>query len=164
MNAPDQEPGRRSLPHHPPQDVVNQSIIIYVTVNVDQRRSLLDRADAATTILNAWKEAIHWVIGRYVIMPDHIHFFCAPATMPNTPLKQWMQFWRSTTTRHWPRANEKPIWQKDFFDRQLRSGESYSQKWLYIWQNPIVAKFCSRPGAWPWQGELNALPWHEPPT
>ncbi|HWN95445.1 MAG TPA: hypothetical protein VNT99_10465 [Methylomirabilota bacterium] len=65
-------------------------------------------------------------------------------------------------TRNWPREDEKPIWQKDFFDRQLRSGESYSQKWLYIWENPLVAEFCSRPDNWPWQGELNVLQWHEP--
>jgi hypothetical protein len=66
--------------------------------------------------------------------------------------------------RHAPlaRVSEKPIWQKDFFDRQLRTGESYAQKWQYIWQNPIVAKFCSRPEDWPYQGELNVLPWHEP--
>lgn len=161
MNGPERDPGRRSLPHHPPRDVANQSILIYVTVNVDKRRPLLNRADAVEAILGAWHEANHWLVGRYVIMPDHIHFFCASA-VTTTALKQWMQFWRSTATRHWPRENEKPIWQKDFFDRQLRSGESYSQKWLYIWQNPIVAKFCSRPEDWPWQGEMNVLQWHEP--
>ena len=141
--------------------MVNQSIIIYVTVNVDKRRPILNRPDAVETILNAWCEANHWLVGRYVIRPDHIHFFCVPV-VPTTSLKQWMQFWCSTATRHWPRENEKPIWQKDFFDRQLRTGESYSQKWLYIWQNPMVAEICSRPGDWPHQGELNVLQWHEP--
>ena len=162
MNAPDKDSGRRSLPHHPPHDRVNQSIIIYVTVNVDKRRSILNRTGSVETILDAWREADRWAVGRYVIMPDHIHFFCAPATMPCAPLRPWMQFWRATATRDWPRAHEKPIWQKDFFDRQLRTGESYRQKWLYIWQNPIVATFCSRPEEWPFQGELNVLPWHEP--
>lgn len=164
MHVPDRDPGRRSLPHHPPHDNVNQSILIYVTVNVDKRRPLLNRADAVDTILSAWKLADHWLVGRYVIMPDHLHFFCAPAVMPMTPLKRWMEFWRSTATRQWPRPDEKPIWQKDFFDRQLRTGESYRQKWLYLWENPIVAKFCSCPEDWPWQGELNVLQWHEPAT
>jgi REP element-mobilizing transposase RayT len=163
MNAPERDPGRRSLPHHPPYDLTNQSIITYVTVNVDKRRALLNRADAVETILNAWREADHCLVGRYIIMPDHLHFFCAPVVI-DTLLKKWMEFWRFTATRYWPRENEKPIWQKDFFDRQLRTGESYSQKWLYIWQNPIVAKFCSRPENWPWQGELNVLRWHEPAT
>ncbi|HWN95444.1 MAG TPA: hypothetical protein VNT99_10460, partial [Methylomirabilota bacterium] len=73
-----------------PRDVVNQSIIIYVTVNVDKRRPLLNHADAAETILSAWRAADHWLIGRYVIMPDHLHFFCAPV-VPTTTLKQLMQ-------------------------------------------------------------------------
>jgi putative transposase len=155
-------PRRHSLPHHPPHDAVNQSVIIYVTMNVHKRRSVLNRADAVESILNAWKMANHWLIGRYVIMPEHIHFFCAPATVPVTPLKRWMEYWRFTATRSWPREDEKPIWQKDFFDRQLRSGESYRQKWFYIWQNPVVAKVCACPEDWPWQGELNVLRWHEP--
>src|ERR1017187_1107290 len=56
--------------------------------------------------------------------------------LPVTPLKRWMEFWRAEITRRWPRAGDKPIWQKDFYDRQLRSGESYHQKWLYIVENP----------------------------
>ena len=161
MNTPERDPERRSLPHHPPLEYANQSILIYVTVNVKNRRRLLNRQDTVKTVLDAWKEGNHWLVGRYAIMPDHIHFFCAPVVRTTT-LKQWMQFWQSTATRDWPRANEKPIWQKDFFDRQLRSGESYSQKWLYLWQNPVVARFCSRPEDWPWQGELNVLSWHDP--
>jgi putative transposase len=163
VNAPDRDPGRRSLPHHSPHDVINKSILIYVTVTVDRRRSILNRKDSVQTILDAWKTADEWLVGRYVIMPEHMHFFCAPRVQ-NRTLKQWMQFWRSSAARRWPREDEKPIWQKDFFDRQLRSGESYRQKWLYVWHNPFVAKFCSRPQDWPWQGELNTLVWHEPAT
>jgi len=37
-------------------------------------------------------------------------------------------FWRAEVTRRWPYPAEKPIWQRDFFDRQLRNGESYHQK------------------------------------
>jgi putative transposase len=163
VNTFDRDSGRRSLPHLPARDEVNQSVLIYVTVNVDKRRSILNQAAAVQTILNAWTEADYWLVGRYVIMPDHLHFFCAPS-QEAARLKQWMQFWRATATRRWPFADEKPIWQKDFFDRQLRHGESYRQKWLYIWQNPVVAKICSRPEDWPWQGELNNLSWHEPAT
>jgi REP element-mobilizing transposase RayT len=154
--------GRRSLPHHSPIDATNLSVIIYVTTNIDKRRQLLNRREAVETIVNAWRAANHWLVGRYVIMPDHLHFFCAPGVLPMTPLKRWMEYWRATVTRHWPWPHERPIWQKDFFDRQLRSGDSYRLKWLYVWENPTVARFCAEPGCWPWQGELNVLRWHEP--
>jgi REP element-mobilizing transposase RayT len=95
-------------------------------------------------------------------MPDHVHLFCAPRKLPLTPLKGWVQFWRAEVTRHWPHVGEKPIWQKDFFDRQIRSGESYHQKWLYLWENPIKSGLIKNPEDWPYQGELNVLQWHDP--
>lgn len=123
-----------------------------------KRRPILNRADAVETILNAWREAGHWLVGRYVIMPDHIHF-----SRRLWPRRRSRSGWSSGASQlHAIGNGEKPIWQKDFFDRQLRSGESYREKWPYIWQNPIVARFCSRPEDWPWQGELNVLQWHEP--
>ena len=73
-----------------------------------------------------------------------------------------MQFWRNESTRRWPFADEKPIWQQDFFDRQLRNGESYRQKWLYLWENPAKQKIVTKPEDWPFQGEMYILPWHDP--
>jgi hypothetical protein len=81
--------------------------------------------------------------------------------MPTMPLKQWVEFWRADVTRRWPYPEEKPIWQRDFFDRQLRSGESYHEKWLYVWENPIKDGLIKTPEDWPYQGELNHLIWHE---
>jgi hypothetical protein len=34
---------------------------------------------------------------------------------------------------------EPPHWQKGFFDHVLRSGESYTEKWHYIRDNPVRA-------------------------
>jgi len=131
---------------------------------VRQRRPLLANDAAARAILNAWQKANYWIVGRYVLMPDHLHLFCSPATFPPFSVKGWVEYWRSQSTKYWPRPHEKPIWQKDFFDRQLRSGESYRQKWDYIWENPEVAALVKDPADWPYQGELNILSWHEPTT
>ncbi len=155
------EPGRRRIPHFPPVEIRNQSIIIFVTQVVAERRALLTRREAVKILLGAWERADRWQVGHYVIMPDHVHFFCAPVQHPAVPLKQLMGFWKAEVSRHWPWLEEKPIWQRDFFDRQLRSGESYSQKWHYIRENPLRAGLADA-DRWPWQGELNELAWHEP--
>jgi putative transposase len=120
------------------------------------------RPEIHQVLLDSWRKADHWLVGRYVIMPDHVHLFCARRLVPVTSLKRWMEFWRAEATRHWPHLAEKPIWQKDFFDRQLRDGESYRQKWLYELENPVKAKLAGRWEDWPYQGELNILQWHEP--
>ena len=162
MNEPPQDPGRKSLPHLPSREFPNQSVIQFISCNIAKRRPLLARPEIHCVLLESWRKADHWLVGRYVIMPDHIHFFCAPRHVPTTPLKRWMEFWRADATRHWPHLMEKPIWQKDFFDRQLRGGESYREKWFYELENPVKAKLVARWEDWPYQGELDVLSWHEP--
>jgi len=160
MNS-NSEPGRKHLPHLPPMEFHNQTIFQYVTVCANKRRPILARPEIVQLLLNCWSNANHWTVGRWIVMPDHLHLFCTPAKFPRTPLKQWMQFWRNESTRHWPFPDEKPIWQSDYFDRQLRSGESYHQKWLYVWENPIKKNFVKKPEDWPFQGEMNVIQWHE---
>ena len=161
MHFPQRDPGRQSLPHLAPFEFPNQATIQYVTVCVAKRRQILARPEIVRLLVDSWRQAEHWLVGRYVVMPDHLHLFCAPAKVPTTPLRNWMSFWRNLATRKWPNPDEKPIWQKDFFDRQLRSGESYHQKWLYLWENPIKNGLIKTPEDWPFQGELNLLHWHE---
>ncbi len=100
----------------------------------------------------AWSAADHWVVGRYVVMPDHIHLFCAPARQEALELKRWVHFWKSYASRHWPAPSEHPIWQTDFWDSQLRSADSYEGKWEYVWNNPVRHGLVVR-GAQPGQTE-----------
>jgi putative transposase len=43
-------------------------------------------------IVDAWQEARSCLVGRYVIMPNNIHLFCAPGVFPPEPLKQWVRY------------------------------------------------------------------------
>jgi hypothetical protein len=55
-----------------------RSIIIFLTVCTHRRRGLLANDEAAKLIIVAWQAANFWRVGSYVIMPNHIHLFCAP--------------------------------------------------------------------------------------
>jgi len=122
---------------------------------------LLANKRAAGLIITAWQAANFWRVGRYVIMPDHIHLFCAPNTFPPQPLKNWVSFWRNHVTRAWPHRNQTPIWQRDYWDRQLRRHESYAQKWKYVVNNPVRHGYVAHAEYWHFQGELNVLSWHD---
>jgi putative transposase len=102
-----------------------------------------------------------WRVGHYVIMPDHIHLFCAPNTFPAHPLKGWIECWRNQVTPAWPHRGQVPIWQREFWDRQLRCSESYAEKWHYVANNPVRHGYVRRAEDWPYQGELNVLEWHD---
>jgi REP element-mobilizing transposase RayT len=139
-----------------------RSNIIYLTICTKDRKPILANDEAADSVIHAWRSANFWLVGRYVIMPDHIHLFCAPNTFPPRPLKTWISFWRNNVTRAWPNRSQLPIWQREFWDRQLRTADSYSAKWEYVRNNSVRHEYVSRPDDWPYQGELNRLEWHDP--
>ncbi len=71
-----------------------------------------------------------WSVGRYVIMPDHVHFFCCDTREEKT-LSLFIGKWKEWTAKYAARRLlfTMPLWQEEFFDHVLRSSESYSEKW-----------------------------------
>ena len=64
-----------------------------------------------------------------------------------------MQRWKSSSKQRLNRAGiGGKIWQREFFDRLLRSGESLTDKWRYVEMNPVRAGLCSVPEAYPYLG------------
>lgn len=142
--------------HQPVHSPDNRSIIIFLTVCTKDRRPTLASAEMQHALRTAWNSATHWMVGRYVIMPDHIHLFCTPGTYPPTPLANWVSYWKRLVVF----SQAASCWQKNFWDTQLRHHESYAQKWDYVRNNPVRADLVADPEAWPYQGELNILRWH----
>jgi len=133
-------------------------MIVMLTVCTSKRKRILARDDVYPILLTGWANTGTWLVGRYVILPDHIHLFCSP-TERTCPLIRWVKFWRSNVSRVWPRPEEQPIWQTDFWDTQLRCGDSYEAKWEYVCGNPVRHGLVARPEDWPYAGELNLLEW-----
>jgi putative transposase len=89
-------------------------------------------------------------VGRYVIMPDHLHFFVRGG--PDFMLAPWVAGLKRAISVALQTRNH--LWQPGFFDHVLRSDESYAQKWLYVRDNPVRAGFVSNAEDWPHQGEF----------
>ena len=51
--------------------------------------------------------------------------------------------------------------ERDCWDRQLRTGEIYTQKWEYVRNNPVRKGLVANADGWPYQGRMNILEWHE---
>lgn len=75
------------------------------------------------------------------------------------PLLQWVSYWKSQAARNWPRPEDAPIWQRHFWDTQLRRGENYTEKWDYVMENPVRAGLVARAADWPYAGVLHELRW-----
>ena len=152
------EYGLRKHPVHMiPVERHNEPIILFVTCNVRDRKPVFADASMHEAFLRAAGESDKWSIGEYLIMPDHIHMFCRPATSPRFSLQKWVVFLKSRMSKYC--VNNEWRWQSDFWDTQMRSGEKYRQTWEYIRMNPVKKGLVARSEDWPYQGVLNDLEW-----
>lgn len=161
VRAPTSRPHRKHPVHYAVVDRRDGPIIVFVTVCSADRKPIFANAPAAQAITEAWRRADAWLVGRYVMMPDHVHLFSSPVTV-EVPLSRWVAYWKSVASRRWPRPVDQPIWQIDFWDTQLRAAESYASKWEYVRHNPVRHGLVKNPDGWPYQGEMNVLPWNTP--
>ena len=142
------------------------SPIYFITTCTNNRRQVLARDEVAKVLVDEWRvgHGQHgWAVGRYVIMPDHVHFFCRPER-DGKKLSEFVGFWKSYTSRRInalgsPRSTpaDTTLWQREFFDHILRSDESYSQKWNYVRDNPVRAGLVRSAEAWKYAGEIETL-------
>jgi putative transposase len=122
------------------------------SVATKNRRAVLARDEIAEILIGEWGVAHKrhgWVVGRYAIMPDHVHFFCKPE-LGARKLSEFIGAWKRWTSRRinalgGPRSATAAtaLWQRQFFDHVLRSSESYSEKWNYVFDNPVRAGLVS---------------------
>jgi REP element-mobilizing transposase RayT len=135
--------------------------VYFLTCCTRQRQRVLASPAAATVLVEAWRAAPRlsgWMVGRYVIMPDHVHFFATPHAEAK-PLGAWLRDWKRWTARQLEAAAgvTPPVWQAEFFDHLLRSADSYTLKWDYVRQNPVRAGLAATPEQWPYAGECERL-------
>jgi RecG-like helicase/REP element-mobilizing transposase RayT len=141
----DSKPGaqysRRRLPHF------EKPWAIYaVTIATRHRRCLSPQA--RTVVLNAWR---HFHNARYelfaiCVMPDHVHALFQPWPRNEAPgdeakfwsLTELMRSLKSFTAREINRTEGKTgaVWEKETFDRYIRSDRDLAEKFHYILRNP----------------------------
>jgi len=79
----DKRLGRR----HPAEGVLifrDQPTIVFVTVCSRKRRPHLANDSVHNALRESWRAATAWLVGFYLIMPDHVHLFCAPESEDHT--------------------------------------------------------------------------------
>jgi len=104
---------RRHPIHLPPLGNRDRAVIIFVTVCTAGRRRVLDGARLHEVIVESWQAGQAWLIGRYVIMPDHIHFFCAPNEFDGPSLERWVRYRKSIASRNLGETGGN-FWQRHF--------------------------------------------------
>jgi RecG-like helicase/REP element-mobilizing transposase RayT len=134
--------------------------IYAATITTAHRRSL--GPHARTIVLNAWR---HFHNTRYelfaiCVMPDHVHVLFQPwpkndASHEKTTfwsLTELMRSLKSFTAREINRADQKKgaVWEKETFDRYVRSDSDLAEKFHYVLRNPWDAGVAKQNEDYPW--------------
>ena len=137
-------------------EIAGQPTIVFDTVCTKDRVPWLACDEVHELLIKVWTEATAWLMGRYMIMPDHIHFF-AGYREGAIKYENWVKYWKSQFTKRFQRPECR--WQADDFDHRLRNAAAYEQKWQYTRENPVRAGLVEQSDDWPYQGEIHELRW-----
>lgn len=155
-DAPDSELPQRQNPSPGVHIQFGQSNIVLLTVTTEKRDPWLANETTHRLLHQTWAEAKAWLVGDYLLMPDHLHCFCAPQDLRFT-IETWIAYWK----REFALKHKRKEWkfQSRGWHHRLRDGENYSEKWLYVQENPVRKGFCQRIEDWPFKGKVFDLIW-----
>ena len=153
--------GAKPIRHHPAHlpniERHNQPVILFVTVCTKNRKPVLADARVHGVLESIWPLARQYLVGRYILMPDHVHLFCSPAVHEPENVQKWVAYWKRLVSIEL--SDLAPLWQRDCWDTQLRHAHHYADTWAYVRANPVRKNLVSHEDDWPYQGCLNELRW-----
>ena len=134
----------------------DKPVIYFVTVCCAARREVfsqpfLVRIGVECLLRSAFR--LRWKVENVCFMPDHVHLLLSPMENRDQSLSKFVQAWKSCVVLRLGRNGKtEAIWQREFHDRLLRSGEKLEEKWAYVRENPVRAGLCKTPEEYPYSG------------
>jgi REP element-mobilizing transposase RayT len=90
----------------------------------------------------------HYELLAWCVMPNHVHVL---VHVWNWPLAKMLQTWKSITAVKANRSLNRvgTFWQREYWETFMRNEEQERVAIRYIESNPLKAKLCQHPEAWP---------------
>ena len=152
--------GRRHLTRIPVWLPVDLPVVYFVTVCCAKRHQIFVSPPSvriAVECLQRTQRRLQWQAHKICLMPDHVHLLLSPLENREQSLSPFIQCWKSCVTMRLRQSVAGQIWQREFFDRLLRSGEKLQEKWEYIRDNPVRAGFCQAAEDYPYSGTAEEI-------
>jgi putative transposase len=135
----------------------------FFTVVTFGREKILTREDNVQLLRDGMRHVMKahlFRIDAFVLLPDHLHcIWTLPAGDADFPLR-WRLIKSDFTRRckdkltHAPSASrlrkkERAVWQRRFWEHQLRDEHDFTRHVEYIHYNPVRHKYVDSPKDWP---------------
>jgi REP-associated tyrosine transposase len=85
----------------------------------------------------------------YVIMPEHVHLLISEPEN-GLLLARAIQALKTSMNLKTRLSGPSPLWQKRYYDHNVRSYESFVVKLKYIHRNPVKRGLWANPLEWEW--------------
>ena len=138
----------------------------FFTVVTYNRQKILCEENVRNVLregINRVRQTHPFEIDAWVLLPDHLHcIWTLPLGDAEYSLR-WAKIKRFVTQKCGPtlhrdawvndsmkRRNESTIWQRRFWEHQIRDAHDMEKHMDYIHFNPIKHNLVSRVGDWPW--------------
>jgi REP-associated tyrosine transposase len=135
-------------------------LILFCTVCAKDHGTWVAQRDVLNALHQIWQNnATAWLVGLYVLMPDHLHFLCCPKDIrEGVDIERWAACWKDCFSK----STKRPAWrwQRGVFHVRMRSDAHYREKLDYIRDNPLAKGLVARPEDWPWCGVVHDLEAH----
>ncbi|VFN07563.1 MAG: putative transposase, partial [Candidatus Kentron sp. G] len=141
--------------------------IYFFTVVTYRRKPWLDRDERIEILREALRKTmVHrpFRIDAMVVLPDHLHCLWQLPEGDHDFSGRWREIKKAvsrhidTRTNH---RNERPVWQRRFWEHLIRDEDDLCNHRDYIHYNPVKHGLAKRPGDWPWSsfGKAVARGW-----
>ena len=120
----------------------------FVTFSCYERRPYLDSHESKDLFLDALERMLQkygYFIAGYVVMPEHVHLLISEPE--EGILARTLQAIKLSVA---VRRNERPFWQRRYYDFNVFSDKKRIEKLRYIHRNPVTRGLVKRPEDWAW--------------
>jgi REP-associated tyrosine transposase len=131
---------RRDLPH-----MQKFGKTYFITFCTRDRTELTPANRYEVLATSVWGHKKQYWLITVTVMPDHVHLLLMP--YEDFSLPRIMQRIKSVSAH---RIGQGVLWQREYFDRILRSDEDVQKKAEYISENPVRAGLVQSADDYPW--------------
>jgi putative transposase len=136
---------------------LGQPNIFFLSINAKDRAPWMANPSVQSSLEKIWRaEATAWHVGYYLLIPDHIHLFCATYDL-HFGIDQWIAYWKSLFSKE--HSDQPWEWQRRGVHHRLRDRTEYEQKLIYVRENPVRKGLVNNPTDWPFQRRIHDLQW-----
>ena len=141
-----------AIPYKPAQTLSSARRLEWAdsTLDAGHGSRLLLNHDNALVVENCIlrDHGVRYALAAWCVMPNHVHVVVEQ--FRDISLSAIVQTWKSVSA-HAINARERrsgPLWQREYFDRFMRTEEQLVHALDYVENNPVAARLAMHPGEW----------------